>query len=105
MATAVYEPARVAFTEHVKMVCVAVRPAAAPVVLVHDEDCPEMLQEIVPAGDSAPVAPVTVAVTVIEPPRTGLEGEVVTVIEGVAARTVTESGDAAESAAKLESPL
>jgi len=62
-------------------------------------------QPIVPAGASAPVAPVTVAVKVIDPPRTGLEGEVVTTIEGVAARTVTESGETAESAAKLESPL
>ena len=105
MATALYEPARVAFTEHVKMVCVAVRPAAAPVVLVHDEDCPEMLQEIVPAGDSAPVAPVTVAVKVIDPPRTGLDGEDVTTIEGVAGATVTESGEAADKAEKLESPL
>ena len=47
----------------------------------------------------------TVAVNVMEPPRTGLEGEVVTAMDGVAARTVTESGEAAESAAKLESPL
>jgi len=64
-----------------------------------------MFQPIVPAGASAPVAPVTVAVKVIDPPRTGLEGEVVTAMDGVAARTVTESGDAAEIAAKLESPL
>jgi len=64
-----------------------------------------MFQPIVPAGASAPVAPVTVAVKVIDPPRTGLEGDDVTDIEGVAATTVTESGNAAEIAAKLESPL
>ena len=64
-----------------------------------------MLQPIVPAGASAPVAPVTVAVNVTVPPRTGLEGDVVTAIDGVAGLTVTESGDAADSAAKLESPL
>jgi predicted thioesterase len=65
----------------------------------------EMLQPIVPAGARAPVIPVTVAVKVIDPPKTGLDGDVVTVIEGVAGRTVTESGEVADSEEKLESPL
>lgn len=98
-------PARVAVTEHVNIVWVALSPAAAPAVLKHEEDCPEILHDIVPAGDNAPVAPVTVAVKVIDPPRTGLDGEDVTTIDGVAGPTVTESGEAAVKAEKLASPL
>lgn len=98
-------PTRAALTAQVKIVCVAVSPAAGPAVLKHEIDCPEILQAIVPAGASAPVTPVTVAVKVIVPPRTGLEGADVTTIDGVAGMTVTESGEAADKAAKLTSPL
>jgi len=64
----------------------------------------DTFQDTEPAGASAPVAPVTVAVKVIDPPRIGLDGEEVTTIDGVACPTSTES-DAADKAEKLVSPL
>jgi hypothetical protein len=46
----------------------------------------------VPAGAVAPTIPVTVAVYVIVPPKTGLAGEVVIAIVGVALVTTRDIG-------------
>ena len=68
-------------------------PAEGPVFVPHVDALPVTPQVIVPAGAIAPVIPVTVAVNVIVPPNTGLAGEVVTAIVGVAAATTIERGD------------
>jgi len=79
----------------VKTVRFEVAPGNGPVGELHveaDPDGPDRTHVIVPAGAVAPEIPVTVAVYVIVPPRTGLEGDVVTAIDGVAGATVSESG-------------
>ena len=57
-----------------------------------------------PPGAVAPTIPLTVAVKVIVLPNTGVAGEVVIAIVGVAFPTITESGEVIGSAAKFPSP-
>ena len=75
-----------------------VAPGSGPVGDVHvlaDPDGPVSAHATVPPGGVAPEIPVIVAVYVMVPPSTGLAGEVVTAIVGVAGATVSETGDAA----------
>ena len=57
--------------------------------MVQAEAAPVMLQVTLPAGAVAPTIPLTVAVKVIFPPKTGEAGEVVIAMVGVAGVTVT----------------
>lgn len=68
-------------------------PAEGPVFVLQVEVLPVTPHVIVPAGAVAPVIPVTVAEKVIVPPKTGLAGEVVTNMVGVAGATTIDSGD------------
>ena len=92
VADALYVPAGIAFTVHVKSVKLEVAPGSGPVDDKHDDAGPASAHDTFPAGDVAPRTPVTVAVYVIVPPRTGLEGAVTTVTTGVAGATTMETG-------------
>ena len=70
----------------------ALEPALGPTG-VHVEVVPLIVQSTDPAGAVAPTIPETVAVKVIVPPKTGLAGEVVTRMVGVALVTVTVTAD------------
>ena len=71
------------------MVWLALAPPAAPVEVVQLDAAPEIFQVTLPAGAVAPTIPLTVAVKVIFPPKTGEAGDEVTAIVGVAGVTVT----------------
>jgi hypothetical protein len=91
-------PAGIAVTVQVKMVWLALTPPIPLVLEVHEEAAPLIFHETVPAGAVAPTIPLTVAVKVIDPPKTGEAGEVVIAIVGVALVTTTESGGVEEVA-------
>jgi len=68
------------------------------------EVAPLMFHVTEPPGAVAPTIPVTVAVNVMVLPNTGVAGEVVMAIVGVAFPTTTESGEVIGSGAKFPSP-
>ena len=69
------------------------------------EEGPVKVQSIDPLGAAAPTAPVTTAVYVMFPPRTGLITGTDTRIVGVATPTSSEVTGDGGSAEKLASPL
>ena len=69
------------------------------------EVVPLIVQSTDPPGAVAPIIPETVAVKVIVPPKTGLAGEVVTRIVGVALVTVTVTGEEGASDEYVVFPL
>ena len=91
----------------VKSVWLAMAPEVAPVVLEQVFAWPETVQMTEPYGVAAPVIPVIVAVNVIDPPRTGLDGADEIPIIGVAGATVIGPlvTSVAGTEAYVESPL
>ena len=92
VAAARYVPAGIALKVQVKSVKLEVAPGSGPVDDKQEEAGPVSVQETEPAGAVAPRTPVTVAVSVIVPPRTGLEGDVATETTGVASATTIDTG-------------
>ena len=66
-------------------------PDSGPVLMSQFEATSLIVQLTVPAGAVAPTTPLTVAVKVMVPPKSGLKGEVVIVMSGVALLTRTEA--------------
>ena len=89
----------------VNTACSAKLPPSGP-TFVHVDAVPliAIAHAIEPAGGFAPVIPVTVAVKVIVPPKTGLAGADVTVIVGLAFETIRETAEVGASTEKLISP-
>ena len=83
----------------------ALEPAVGPVEETQLEAAPVTFHVTDPAGAVAPEIPVTVAVYVIVPPRTGLEGSVFIAIVGVALATTTETAVVGANGEYVLSPL